>query len=328
MFCVEHDSTASPLMAGHDPVLLQECLRLLDAERGGLFIDATFGGGGHTRALLEAHPRNEVIAYDCDPQAAVRAEEISAAYAGRFAFRPFNFRELVSFADGDKHRAVQGVLFDLGVSSFQLDEAVRGFSFRSDAPLDMRMDPREGAPASAFLETAPQEEIVRAVRDFGEERRWKRVVRAILAARGTGKLQRTGVFAALVAESLGPAARAGRIHPATQTFQGVRIAVNGELESVERALPAALELLAPEGRLAVISFHSLEDRLVKRFFRKAAGRPEHAADARSVMERHAVAQLLTNRPITPGPDELEQNSRSRSAKLRVLRKLPLDEITT
>lgn len=311
-------------MAGHEAVLLQETLRLLAPERGGRFLDATFGGGGHARALLEASDGLSLLALDRDPQAAERAEALKADYPERFRFLPLNFSLLNTFDPSERQDGFQGILFDLGVSSFQLDQAERGFSFRSDAPLDMRMDTREGAPASEFLEKATDQDLVRALRDYGEERRWKRVLRAILAARGTGKLARTGSFAQLVADSLGPAARHSRLHPATLTFQGIRIAVNAELEAIEQALPAALDLLAPEGVLAIISFHSLEDRLVKRFFRRAAGRPEHAFDNTSQMERSAVARLLTRKPVIPGDEEQARNPRSRSAKLRALCKLKPD----
>lgn len=310
-------------MAGHTPVLLEECLRLLDPKSGGEFLDCTLGGGGHARALLEANPEVRLLALDRDPQAVERAESLTREFGSRFDFRSLNFSSLHKLADTLKERNFRGILFDLGVSSFQLDQADRGFSFRSDAPLDMRMDTREGLTAAEFLETAPEMLLVQAVRNYGEEVRWKRVVHAILAARGTGKLQRTMDFAELVRNALGAAGKHSRIHPATLTFQGIRIAVNRELEAVEHALPAALELLAPGGVLAVISFHSLEDRIVKRFFKRAAGRPEHARDHSSLMERTAVAELLTRRALSASENEIATNPRSRSARLRAIRKLNL-----
>ncbi len=303
---------------GHEAVLLAETLEALQAGTGGRFLDATFGGGGHSRAVLDSHPANRLTALDRDPAAEERARVFGAEFPGRFTFHRMDFGDLADLEESD----FDGILFDLGVSSFQLDETERGFSFRTDAPLDMRMDPDRGRPASRFLEEASEEELVEAVRDFGEERSWRRVVRAIRDARGSGVLERTESFADLVVSAVPAAARRGRIHPATRTFQGVRIAVNRELESVERALPAGFERLAPGGRMVVISFHSLEDRLVKRFFRARAGRPEGANDSRPQDERVALADLPFTRPLRPSEKEIRRNPRSRSSRMRVLIKKP------
>jgi 16S rRNA (cytosine1402-N4)-methyltransferase len=306
---------------GHQPVLVRESLGLLQQHRvpgAPHFLDCTFGGGGHSCALLESDPEARVTALDRDPAAGGRAREVEARFGGRFHFCDLPFSRLHKLTEA----GYAGALFDLGVSSFQLDEPGRGFSFRHAAPADMRLDPRAGRSAAEFLEEASHEELVAAVRDAGEEPRWRKVVSAILRARGSGQLARTDTLAELVAGAVGgPPGRFPRIHPATRTFQGLRITVNDELGELESALPQAVEKLAPGGVLAVISFHSLEDRIVKRFCNLLAGRPEHANDARPAQERVAHAELLTRRPLTPSEEEVAANPRSRSAKLRGARLL-------
>lgn len=303
---------------GHQPVLVREVLGFLAPAPGCRFMDCTFGGGGHSRALLGAGEDIQVIALDRDPEATARAAELSAEFPGRFSLVDRDFGRLGDLPE----TGFDGILFDFGVSSFQLEDADRGFSFRADGPADMRMDPRSGVPAALWLETATEEMLVRAVRDFGEEPHWRRVVRALAAARGTGKLAGTVSLASVISDAIPARDRmTSRIHPATRAFQGIRIAVNDELGSIERALPAAFEKLGPSGILCAISFHSLEDRPVKQFFRRMSGQPESADDSTPQDLRTRRAEALTRRPVTASQDETIFNPRSRSAKLRAIRKL-------
>ncbi|PXA05245.1 16S rRNA (cytosine(1402)-N(4))-methyltransferase [Coraliomargarita sinensis] len=312
------DSLIPVAPGGHVPVLLREALDLMEPRPGVKLLDGTFGGGGHTRAFLEASEQVTVVALDRDPEALVRAEPLKAEFGDRFRIYHLNFGDLGDLDEAD----FNGAFFDFGLSSFQLDAAERGFSFRADAPVDMRMNPQSGRSAAEFLETADEASLVRAVRNYGEEKRWRRVVESILKARGTGQLQRTQALAALVAEAVGPTPRGRKaVHPATRTFQGIRVEVNDELSAIERGLPAAFDRLLPGGVLAAISFHSLEDRIVKRFCRRMAGRPEHGRDSRTQDERVTRAEMISTRPIAPGEEEISSNPRSRSARMRAIRKL-------
>jgi 16S rRNA (cytosine1402-N4)-methyltransferase len=312
------DFLESIMIPGHQPVLLREVMGFLSPAAGNRFLDCTFGGGGHTRALLEAASDVQVVALDRDPEAGPRAAALAAEFPGRLTLIDKDFGRLADIAESD----FDGVLFDFGLSSFQLDDPERGFSFRTDAPADMRLDPRGGVPASQWLETATEDMIVRAVRDFGEEQHWRRVVRALIAARGTGALGRTLSLADIISEAIPARDRhTSRIHPATRTFQGIRIAVNDELGAIDRALPAAFEKLRKGGVLCAISFHSLEDRPVKQFFRRMSGQPESAEDSMPQDFRVVKSEALTRRPVVPADDEVQSNPRSRSAKLRAIRKL-------
>jgi 16S rRNA (cytosine1402-N4)-methyltransferase len=303
---------------GHQPVLLREVLGFLSPVAGGRYLDCTFGGGGHTRAILEAAPDVQVVALDRDPEALERAEPLAAEFPGQFSLILQNFADLSALT----RPGFEGILFDFGLSLFQIDDPLRGFSFRADGPADMRMDRRAGVPAGQWLETATSGMLETAVRDLGEEPHWRRVVRALLDARGTGKLGRTSSLAEVISGAIPAKARhTSRIHPATRTFQGIRIAVNDELDAIDRALHGAFEALLPSGVLCAISFHSLEDRPVKQLFRRWCGQPENADDSMPQDLRTRSAEALTRRPVTPTDEEIEANPRSRSAKLRAIRKL-------
>jgi 16S rRNA (cytosine1402-N4)-methyltransferase len=318
MFCGSDSPVSRDTGKGHLPVLLREVLGLFEPGENKKYLDATFGGGGHTRALLESGSTVSVVAIDCDPDAAERARAISAAYPGRFRFYDINFSEM----DRVEESRFDGVLFDYGVSSFHFDQPDRGFSFRNDGPADMRMNPREGQTAAEFLETASREELIRAIKVYGEEPSWRRIVEAVIAARGTKQLQSTQSIATLLSTTIpAPVRRHSKLNPATKTFQGVRIAVNRELEVIETALPKAFDLLAPDGVLTAISFHSLEDRIVKRYFRKLCGQPIDRKDSVPQQMRTVVAEALTRKPVTATSEEIAYNPRSRSAKLRAVRKL-------
>jgi 16S rRNA (cytosine1402-N4)-methyltransferase len=317
MGTVAFEGAIAAMNTGHQPVLLHEVMELLAPRANARVLDATFGGGGHTRAILESASGVSVVALDRDPAAAVRAESLATEYGSRFQLIDQDFGSLSQLDIG----AFDGVLFDLGVSSFQLDDAERGFSFRNNATADMRMDPRHGASAAHWLETATEDMLVVAVRNYGEETSWRRVVRALVAARGTGRLTQTASLAEVITEAI-PAAqrRKSKIHPATRSFQGIRIAVNDEIGAIKRTLPAAFDRLASGGVLAVISFHSLEDRPVKHFFRHQCGQPLNARDSTPQDLRPKFADALTRKPITATSAEVATNPRSRSAKLRALRK--------
>lgn len=309
--------------APHRPVLLFEAVNLLAPERGGLFVDATLGLGGHSEAILEASPDTRVVGIDLDREAIRLASERLARFGTRFRTAHANFREVARVLEEAGETRADGILADLGVSSLQFDSPERGFSFRHDAPLDMRMDAGgAGETAAELLERLPEEEIARVIYEYGEERKSRRIARWIVERRERGEpLRTTAELAGLVARAVGHK-RGDRIHPATRTFQALRIAVNGELEGLGEFVETAVDLLQTQGRLAVISFHSLEDRVVKRTLRKLSGQcecdrrmPVCACGARKDVE------ILTRRPLTPNEQELESNPRARSAKLRACLKL-------
>ncbi len=313
--------------APHRPVLLHEVVQYLAPERGGLFVDATLGLGGHSEAILESAPETRVLGIDRDPEALVHARRRLAHFGPRCRFVQANFRELAGIGAETGEREVSGVLADLGVSSLQFDTPARGFSFRHDAPLDMRMDAGgDEETAAELLARLPEEEIARIIFEYGDERRSRRIARWIVERRAEGRaVQTTADLAALVARAVGYK-RADHIHPATRTFQALRIAVNHELENLSEFIETAVDLLQPAGRLCVISFHSLEDRIVKRTLRRLHGQCE--CDPRMPVCRcgaRRVVEILTRRPVTAADAELGMNPRARSAKLRAARKLDLSE---
>jgi 16S rRNA (cytosine1402-N4)-methyltransferase len=307
-------------VAEHTPVLHDEVLAGLAIRPGGRYCDATFGRGGHTASILGAlGPDGRVVAIDRDPEA-IRAGQ--RRFAGetrltlvRGSFGPLEERVRAAGIEGE----LDGVLLDLGVSSPQLDEAARGFSFMQDGPLDMRMDNEAGQSAAQWLAKAGEREIGDVLRELGEERFARRIARAIVAARAVEPIERTGQLATIVAAAV-PTREPGK-HPATRSFQAIRIHVNRELEQLQAALPQAVRLLAPGGRLCVISFHSLEDRIAKRFIRREeqgdpvyAGLPQVPAHARPRLKRVGGA-------IVAGEAEVASNPRARSAVLRIAERL-------
>ncbi len=298
----------------HIPVLLPAVLAALQPRPGACFIDATVGGAGHALAVLQAaQPGGRLLGIDADPAAlaAARARLDAAGLpAASFTLVHGHFAELAALARQHGFGAVDGILLDLGVSSYQLDTAARGFSFAADGPLDMRLDPSGGPTAADLVNQLDEQELADVIYRYGEERGSRRIARLIVERRRQAPITTTGELAALVQRAVGRGGRE-RIHPATRTFQALRIAVNQELAQLEAALPQAVEVLRPGGRLAVISFHSLEDRIVKQFFRAesgyGAGEPQHPPRL----------TVLTRKPIVADAAECAANPRARSAKLRV-----------
>lgn len=284
----------------HLPVLLAECLELLAVKPGGLYVDGTLGLGGHAAEVLRrSAPHGRLLGVDRDGEALARAREGLAAFGSRARFAQADFRDVPALLAGAR---ADGILLDLGVSSVQLDTPERGFSFQAEGPLDMRMDRRGGETAAEVVNRAPESELADLIYRYGEEPLSRRIARAIVRARGGGRIRTTTELAEIVRSAV---ARRGpsRLHPATRTFQALRIRVNRELEGLGPALHALAACLAPGGRLAVIAFHSLEDREVKRAFRDLATRG---------------FGLLTKKPVRPGEEERRRNPRARSARLRAI----------
>ncbi len=297
--------------------MLPEVLEYLSPQNGAVYVDGTFGAGGYARAILD-HADCTVVAIDRDPDAKARAEELSRQYAGRLKFLRGCFGDAPALLQEAGIDKVDGFVLDLGVSSFQLDEGGRGFSFRFDAPLDMRMDPENGQSVAELIATIKEEPLANLIYKYGEERKSRRIAKRIVETRKDTPIESTGQLASIV-RSCVPKTRHNDIDPATRTFQALRIAVNDELGELERALDASKTILNPNGHMVVVSFHSLEDRLVKQTFRDLAG---GVAGSRYMPETSAPTapdfKIITRKAVKPSDDEIAANPRSRSARLRAI----------
>ena len=304
--------------AGHTPVLLDAVIAALEPRTGAVYVDGTLGGGGYTRALLEAADCI-VWGIDRDPDAIARNRDLEAHYQGRLHLVPGRFGDMQALLGAHGVDAVDGVTFDLGVSSMQIDDPQRGFAFAQDGPLDMRME-KAGQSAADLVNSADEDVLADIIRTYGEERLARRIARAIVVARTEAFIDTTGQLADIVrAVVKQPRHRPRQIDPATRTFQALRLKVNDELGELERGLGAAEALLKPGGRLAVVSFHSLEDRRVKNFLRRrSGGAPRGSRHRPDVTEQRVAAwRLIGRRAVRPGAAEITANPRARSARLRV-----------
>jgi 16S rRNA (cytosine1402-N4)-methyltransferase len=307
-------------MSGHVPVLLDEVIAALAPRDGGVYLDGTFGGGGYARAIL-TQAACTLWAIDRDPEAIQRGATLVAEFPGRLHLLHGQFGDMVALLAAAGVTALDGVVLDLGVSSFQIDDPQRGFSFRFDGPLDMRMG-KHGTSAADLVNTLPEGALADVLYELGEERASRRIAKAIVAARSETPIETTGRLASII-RSVMPRDKSGN-DPATRSFQALRIKVNDELRQIEDALAQAVSLLAPGGKLVVVAFHSLEDRIVKRFMSEAAGRTGGLSrhDPGGLFAREAPRfRLLTSRAVRPGNAETAANPRSRSARLRALERL-------
>ena len=302
----------------HEPIMVSEVIDLMAIKKGGVYVDGTVGSGGHAAAILaKAGTHARLLGIDRDREAIVRARERLAQQGLNATLVHGNYAALADLAQRAEFEAVNGVLLDLGVSSDQLDVAERGFSFQKDGPLDMRMDRSETKMAADLVNELAPADLADVLWRLGEEHASRRVAASIVQARRSGEIRTTGHLAEIVSRAKG--GRRGKIHPATQTFQALRMAVNRELEGIEEGLEAALRLLKVGGRLAVITFHSLEDRLVKQIMTRHVGRFESLqAGGRRWLGSEPVCKWITKKPVEPSEEEVRANPRARSAKLRVV----------
>lgn len=304
----------------HVPVMLREVVAHLVSRAGGVYVDCTLGVGGHTLGILETDPYSRIFGIDIDPEAIALAKERLKNYGDRVSFVKGNFADLISLLNQHSISEVDGVLMDLGVSSIQLDTPERGFSFRYNAPLDMRMDQTADKPISYELNKESTDRLTEIIKEFGEERWAKRIARNIVTARERSPITTTARLAEIIERSV---PRSGEsIHPATRTFQALRIYKNRELENLESGLDQAIQILKTDGRICVISFHSLEDRIVKNTFRTLErGCICPPKIPKCICGKKPVIKIITKRPIIPGDEEIKANPRSRSSKMRVAEKL-------
>ncbi|MCC6146171.1 MAG: 16S rRNA (cytosine(1402)-N(4))-methyltransferase RsmH [Anaerolineaceae bacterium] len=302
----------------HQPVLYHEIILALNPKSPKRYVDGTVGAGGHAWGILKSsEPESTLLGLDVDPQALAAASQRLAIFGDRVVLRQASYTAIQAELQKLGWGAVAGIVLDLGVSSIQLDTPERGFSFQSDAPLDMRFNPAAGKTAADLINSLPEEALAALLWQYGEERHSRRIARAICAAR---PLHTTGQLAQVIARA--SQGKKNRIHPATRTFQALRIAVNEELQALESVLPQAMAALEPGGRLAVIAFHSLEDRIIKQFFRQESKDCICPASQPICTCGHqAILREVTRRPVVPSKAEIEQNSRARSARLRVAEKL-------
>jgi len=311
------ETSGSPGAPRHVPVLLDEVVRELTPSAGACFVDGTFGAGGYSSALLASAPDVRVLAIERDPDALSAGQELVRQFDGRLQLVAGRFGDLAELAAGHGFPSVDGVVLDIGVSSMQIDQAERGFSFMAEGPLDMRME-RDGPSAATLVNECDEADLADMIFKLGEERQSRRIARAIVRSRNTKPIETTRELAAIVERALGRRHDDDR-HPATRTFQALRIAVNDELGELARGLVGAEQILAPGGRLVVVTFHSLEDRIVKRFMARRSGR--QGAGSRhgpplAIAPADPSFQIVNHRPVTPSDAELLTNPRSRSAKLR------------
>jgi len=307
----------SSMNFAHEPVLLQESVAALALKPSGVYVDCTLGGAGHSLAILSTEPSVRLIGIDQDPAALERASHRLHHYRDRVTLIHGNFRNLTELLAKHDIHAVDGILMDIGVSSPQLDVGERGFSYHQDAPLDMRMNPEDSVTAQDLVNTLPQRDLARIISEYGEERWASRIAQFIVKHRTDEPIRTTGQLVQIIKNAVPAGARQGGPHPARRTFQALRIAVNDELGALQAALEQSIDLLTVGGRIAVITFHSLEDRIVKEFFQTCLGRcicpPNLPVCA---CGQQAVLKLVNSKPIVPSPAELAKNPRSRSAKLR------------
>lgn len=306
----------------HKSVLLEECIEGLNIRPGGIYVDGTLGGAGHSSRIAARLTTGRLIGVDRDQVALEAARQRLSPYIDRVTLVHANFQELDRILEELHIPAVDGILLDLGVSSPQLDDGARGFSYKADAPLDMRMDRSAGLTAYDVVNTWPQEELHRILFDYGEERYAVKIAAAMVRRREQRPIETTFELVDVIRSAMPPQALREKQHPAKRSFQAIRIAVNDELSAVERVMQAAIPRLAPGGRLAVITFHSLEDRIVKSAMQAAAKGcicpPEFPV---CVCGRKPQVRMVTRKPVTAAPEELEENPRARSAKLRICEKL-------